>query len=189
MDSSWNEALCPLVRPPTALARRRANTTPMSHGLSVFCLIDSGSAGCPRDWCPNVPLGAAKHLRSQAAGENQTRVHCGEKDVLFTTAGRQSKRFNFQVSRTTETKLWNCDHTAFIIAQRMGDRNQPQLERFSTQQTSPPAGTGSRCRRNPFIAGGSTKIQVALLRRRAAMARAGLPNPSARAGLALRWCR
>ena len=118
MDRSWNEALCPLVRPPTALATRGANTTPMSHGLSVFCLIDSGSAvtGCWRDWCPNVP-------------ENQTRVHCGEKDVLFTIAGRQSKGFNFQVSRTTETRLWNCDNRAFIIAllsgQRMGDRTQP----------------------------------------------------------------
>ena len=57
MDSSWNETLCPLMRPPTAQARRRANATPMSHGLSVFLLIDSGSAvaGCPRDWCPNIP--------------------------------------------------------------------------------------------------------------------------------------
>ena len=44
VDSSWSETLCPLMRPPTALARRRANATPMSHGLSVFLLIDSGSA-------------------------------------------------------------------------------------------------------------------------------------------------
>ena len=41
MDSSWNETLCPLMRPPTALARRRANAMPMSHGLCVFLLIDS----------------------------------------------------------------------------------------------------------------------------------------------------
>ena len=56
MDSSWNETLCPRMRPPLALARRRANATPMSHGPSVFLLIDSGSAvaGCPRGWCPNI---------------------------------------------------------------------------------------------------------------------------------------
>ena len=49
MDSSWSDTLCSLVHPPTALARRRANTTPMSHGLSVFLLVDAGSAstGCP----------------------------------------------------------------------------------------------------------------------------------------------
>ena len=70
--------------------------------LMVFlssCLIDSGSAvtGCWRDCCPNVPLGEAKHLRFQAAGEKKNIEHYGEKDVLFTTAGRQSKGFNFQV--------------------------------------------------------------------------------------------
>ena len=98
-DSSWNETLCTLMRPPTALARRRANATPMSGGLSVFLLIDSGSAvtGCPRDWCPNIPLREMKQLRSQAAGENQTIEHCGEKDMLFTTAGHKSMEFNFQV--------------------------------------------------------------------------------------------
>ena len=49
---SWSDTLYLLVRPPTALARRRANTTPMSHGLSVFLLIDSGSAvtSCLDDW-------------------------------------------------------------------------------------------------------------------------------------------
>ena len=58
MDSSWNDTLCPLVSLPTALARRRANTTPMSQGLSVFLLIDSGSAGTgyPHDWCSNIRL-------------------------------------------------------------------------------------------------------------------------------------
>ena len=58
MDSSWSDTLCLLVRSPTVLARRRANTTLMSHGLSVFLLIDSGSAvtGCLRDWCSNIPL-------------------------------------------------------------------------------------------------------------------------------------
>ena len=58
MDRSWNETLCPLMCTPTALAKRRANATPMSHGLSVFLLIDSGSAvtGCPHDSCPNIPL-------------------------------------------------------------------------------------------------------------------------------------
>ena len=40
---------------------------------------------------------AAKQLRFQTAGENQTTEHYGEKDGLFTTAGRQSKGFNFQV--------------------------------------------------------------------------------------------
>ena len=36
MDSSSSDTLCPLVRPPTALGRRRANTTLMSHGPFVF---------------------------------------------------------------------------------------------------------------------------------------------------------
>ena len=62
----------------------------------------------------------------------------------------------------------------------MGDRTRPSRERFSMQQTLPLAGTGSECRRNHFIAGGSTKSK-SLLRRRAAIARAVLPNPSARA--------
>ena len=39
MDSSWSDTLCPLVRPPTALAKGRANTTPMSQGLSVFLRV------------------------------------------------------------------------------------------------------------------------------------------------------
>ena len=87
------------MRPPTALARRRATATPTSHGLSVFLLIDSGSAvtGCPRDWCPNIPLRETKQLRFQAAGENQTVEHNGEKDVLLTAAGHKSIGFNFQV--------------------------------------------------------------------------------------------
>jgi len=82
------------VRPPTALARRHANATPVSHGLSVFLMIDSGSAvtGCPRDRWPNVPLGKTKELRFQAAGENQAIEHYGEKDVIFTTAGAQEHR-------------------------------------------------------------------------------------------------
>ena len=69
MDTSWSGTLCPLVRPPTALARRRANTTPMCYGLSVFLLIDSGSAvtGCPRDLCANIHLRQTKQLRFQAA--------------------------------------------------------------------------------------------------------------------------
>ena len=72
MDSSWNETVCPLIRPSTALATRRANATLMSHGLSVFLLIDSGSAvtGCPRDRCPNLSLRETKplcfHSRPQA---------------------------------------------------------------------------------------------------------------------------
>ena len=99
MDSSWNETLCPLMRPPTALARRRAKAKPMSHGLFVFLLIDSGSAvtGCLRDWCPDIPLRETKQLRVQAAGENETIEHYGEKDVVFNTAGHKSIGFNFQV--------------------------------------------------------------------------------------------
>ena len=71
----------------------------MSHGLSVFLLIDSGSAltGCPRGWCPNIPLRETKQLRFRAAGGNQAMEHDGEKDVLFTIAGRKSTGFNFQV--------------------------------------------------------------------------------------------
>ena len=37
MNSSWNDTLCPLVCPPTALARRRANTTPMSVASLSSC--------------------------------------------------------------------------------------------------------------------------------------------------------
>ena len=98
MDSSWNETLCPLVRPPTALARRRKHATPMSHGLLVFLLIDSGSAvtGCPREWFPNIPLRQTKQLRFEAVGENQTMKRDGEKDVLFTTAGHEGVGFNFK---------------------------------------------------------------------------------------------
>ena len=94
-DSSWNATLCPLKRPPTALARRRSNATPMSHGLSVFLLI--AVTGCPRDWCPHICLRETKQLRFGAAGENQTTEHYGEKDVVLTTAGHKSIGFNFQV--------------------------------------------------------------------------------------------
>ena len=95
MDNSCNDTLCPSVGPPTALARRRANTTPLSHGLSVFLLIASESAvtGCPRDWRLNV----RKQLHFHAARGNQAMEHCGEKDVLFTSAVRKSTVFNLQV--------------------------------------------------------------------------------------------
>ena len=72
----------------------------MSHGLSVFLLIDSGSAvtGCPRDWCPKIPLRETKQLRFQAAGENQTIEHHHNIIVLlFTTAEHKSIGFNFHV--------------------------------------------------------------------------------------------
>ena len=66
--------------------------TPMSHGLSVFLLIDSGSVvtGCPRDWCPNIPSRETKQWRFQAAGENQSIEHYG-------AAGHKSIGFNFPV--------------------------------------------------------------------------------------------
>ena len=48
-------------------------------------------------------------------------------------------------------------HCRHFFGQRMDDRTQASLERFSTQQTLPPAGTGSRCRRNHFSAGGNTR--------------------------------
>ena len=48
-------------------------------------------------------------------------------------------------------------------------------------QTLPPVGTGSRCRRNHFSHRWKHEIKIALPRRRAAMVRAVLPNPSARA--------
>ena len=65
----------------------------------MFLLIDSGSAvaGCPRDWCPNIPLREMKQLRFQAAGENQTTEHHGEKDVLIATAGHRITGFNFRM--------------------------------------------------------------------------------------------
>ena len=79
VPDSWSDRFCPSVAHPTALA----NTTSMSHGLSVFLLIDSGSAvtSCPRDrW--NI-----SHLSFQAAGEIQAMEHNGEKGVILTTAG------------------------------------------------------------------------------------------------------
>ena len=47
--------------------------------------------------------------------------------------------------------------SAHLCGRRRDDRTQPSLERFSTRRTSPPAETGSICRRTPFIAGGNTK--------------------------------
>ena len=41
MESSWSETLCPLMRPPTALARRRANATPLSHGLAFGFVVNT----------------------------------------------------------------------------------------------------------------------------------------------------
>ena len=64
-------------------------------------------------------------------------------------------------SRITEMKSGNCGNRVFIIAllfgRRTGDLTRPSLERFSTRQKLLPAETGSICRRNPFIASGSTK--------------------------------
>ena len=62
MDNSWSDTLFPLVRSPTALARRRANTTPMSQGLYVFLLSGSAVTVCLRDSCPNIPLRQTKQF-------------------------------------------------------------------------------------------------------------------------------
>ena len=80
------------MRLPTALARRRANATPMSHGLSVFLLIDAGSAvtGCPHDWCPNIILLETKQLRFQAAGENHME-HYDEKGATHDCWTREQR--------------------------------------------------------------------------------------------------
>ena len=67
--------------------------------------------------------------------------------------------------RITEMKSENSDNRTYITARqsgpRTGGRIQPSLDqsrrRFSTQQTLPPVGMGSICRRSPFIADGSTK--------------------------------
>ena len=63
-----------------------------------------------------------------------------------------------------------------LFGRRTGDHTQLSLERFSMRQTLPPVGTGSKCLRNHFIAVRSTKSTSLT----AAMARAVLPNPSAR---------
>ena len=63
----------------------------------------------------------------------------------------------------------------------MGDRTLPSLDHCSLQQISHPATTANRCRQNQFNKGEKNEIQIVLLRRRAAMTRAVLPNPSARA--------
>ena len=67
------------------------------------------------------------------------------------------RRHSIANSRITGMKLRNCGNRASTIAllsgQRTGDRTQPQVERFSTQQTLPPVGTGSKCLRHHFSAG------------------------------------
>ena len=67
------------------------------------------------------------------------------------------------------------------FGQQMGDRTLPSLEHCSMQQTSHPAATANRCRQHHISTGGTHEIQMALSRRRVAMTRAVLPNPSARA--------
>ena len=95
MDSSWS-TLCPSVCPPTALARRRANTTLKSHGLSVFLLTRFLQSRVAR--VTGVRTSSCGRRRSCASRpQNQAEEHDGEKDVLFTTAGRKIMRFNFQV--------------------------------------------------------------------------------------------
>ena len=47
--------------------------------------------------------------------------------------------------------------TVLLCGGRTDVRTPLSLGRFSTQQTSLPVGTGSRCRRNHFIAGGNMK--------------------------------
>ena len=64
---------------------------------------------------------------------------------------------------------------------RRGDHTRPSREHCRTLQTLHPAGTASRCRRNSLQRRWIHEIQIALLRRRAAMTRAVLPNLSARA--------
>ena len=58
----------------------------------------------------------------------------------------------------------NCGNRAFTMAlsfgRRTDDRTRPSLERFSTQQTLPAVGMGSRCPRNHFIAGGSMESKM-----------------------------
>ena len=62
--------------------------------------------------------------------------------LLQQLAETQQRRHLIANSRTTEMKLWNCGNRAAATR---------------TQQTLPPVGTGSRCRRNHFSAGGNTK--------------------------------
>ena len=66
-------------------------------------------------------------------------------------ADTQHRRHLIVNFRTTEPKSGNCGNRASTIAllfgQRMDDRTRLSLERFSTQQTLPLVGMGSRCRR------------------------------------------
>ena len=62
-----------------------------------------------------------------------------------------------------------------------GRPTAPGCVRFSTQQSPPLIGMGSRCRRTSLQRRRKHEIQIALLRRRAAMACAVLPCPPARA--------
>ena len=68
-----------------------------------------------------------------------------------------------------------------LFGQQTDDHTLPSLERCSTQRTSHPAATCNRWRQNRSNTNGKHEIQIALLRRRTAMTRAVLPNPSARA--------
>ena len=92
------------------------------------------------------------------------RSQCGPAPLQRQLAETPHRRHLIANSHTTETKSGNCGNRAFIIAllfgRRTDDRTRPSLERFSTQQTLPAVGMGSRCRRNHFIAGGSMKSKL-----------------------------
>ena len=91
------------------------------------------------------------------------RTQCGPGCVWPPQLQRQlaetpDRRHLIANSPNSGTKSGNWAFTfALLFGQRMDDRTLPSLERFSTQQTLPQVGMGSRCWRNHFIAGGNMK--------------------------------
>ena len=78
--------------------------------------------------------------------------------LLAETPHRRHSIVNCHITETKSgTRGKRVFTTAFLFGRRTGDRTRPSLERFSTRQTLPPAGTGSIFRRTHFIAGGNTK--------------------------------
>ena len=105
--------------------------------------------------------------------------------IFLPLAETPHRRHLIASSRVTEMKLGNGGTRAFTIAllfgRRTDDRTRPSRERLSTHQTTASGRNGQQMSAKSLHRRWMHEIQIVLLRRRAAMARAVLPSPSARA--------
>ena len=90
------------------------------------------------DVCAGSSIAAAARGDAAQAAFDRKLSHCGNEIEELRQQGIHYRPL-----------VWTADG-------RCG-RAAASSQRFSMRQTSPPAGTGGSCRRNPFIAGGSTK--------------------------------